>query len=46
MDEGTEYRLWLIQDEFRNDLDQRRCPFDRRALQIGCFNARASSDRI
>jgi ABC-type branched-subunit amino acid transport system substrate-binding protein len=46
MDDGTEYRLWRIQGEFRNEYDLHRFPFDRQALNLGFFNARAASDRI
>jgi ABC-type branched-subunit amino acid transport system substrate-binding protein len=46
MDDGTEYRLWRIQGEFRNEFDLRRFPYDRQHLQIQFFNTRASSDRI
>lgn len=46
MGDGTEYRLWRIQGEFRNDFDLRRFPFDRQTLKLGFFNTRASSDRI
>ena len=46
MADGTEYRLWRIQGEFPNDFDLHRFPFDRQALAIRFFNARASSDRI
>jgi ABC-type branched-subunit amino acid transport system substrate-binding protein len=46
MADGTEYRLWRIQGEFRNDFDLRRFPIDRQDLKIRYFNARESSDRI
>ncbi len=46
MADGTEYRLWRIQGEFRNEFDLHAFPFDRQSLQIRFFNARASSDRI
>jgi hypothetical protein len=46
MADGTEYRLWRIQGEFRNEFDVHSFPFDRQALQIRFFNARASSDRV
>jgi hypothetical protein len=44
--DGTEYRLWRIQGEFRSDFDLHKFPFDRQDLRLGFFNARASSDRI
>jgi hypothetical protein len=46
MPDGTEYRLWRIQGEFRTDFDLHRFPFDRQDLRLGFFNARASSDQI
>jgi branched-chain amino acid transport system substrate-binding protein len=46
MADGTEYRLWRVQGEFRTEFDLRRFPFDRQSLQLRFFNARASSDRI
>jgi ABC-type branched-subunit amino acid transport system substrate-binding protein len=46
MADGTDYRLWRIQGEFRNDYDLHSFPFDRQDLQIRLSNARASSDRI
>jgi ABC-type branched-subunit amino acid transport system substrate-binding protein len=46
MADGTEYRLWRIQGEFRADFDLHRFPFDRQDVQLRFFNARASSDHI
>ena len=46
MPDGTEYRLWRIQGEFRTDFDLHRFPFDRQSLQLRFFNARSSSDKI
>jgi ABC-type branched-subunit amino acid transport system substrate-binding protein len=46
MADGTEYRLWRIQGEFRADFDLHRFPFDRQTLPLRFFNARASSDHI
>jgi YD repeat-containing protein len=44
--DGTEYWLWRVQGEFRNDFDLRRFPFDRQTLRLPFFNARAANDRI
>jgi branched-chain amino acid transport system substrate-binding protein len=44
--DGTAYRLWRVQGEFRNDFDLRRYPFDRQELAVSFFNAHAASDRI
>ena len=44
--DGTCYRLWRVQAEFRNNFDLRRYPFDRQKLMLRFFNARAASDRI
>jgi len=44
--DGTEYRLWRVQGEFRNDYDLHRFPFDRQTLRLSFFNARAAADRI
>jgi ABC-type branched-subunit amino acid transport system substrate-binding protein len=46
MEDGTVYRLWRIQGEFRSDFDLHRFPFDQQELQLRFFNTRASSDRI
>lgn len=46
MADGTEYRLWRVQGDFRNDFDLRQFPFDQQELQLRFFNARASLDRI
>ncbi len=46
MPDGTVYRLWRVQGEFRNDYDLHAFPFDRQRLQIPFFNARGASDRI
>jgi ABC-type branched-subunit amino acid transport system substrate-binding protein len=46
MADGTEYWLWRVQGEFRNDFDLRRFPFDQQALSLSFFNARAPMDRI
>lgn len=45
-EDGTTYVLWRVQGEFRNRFDLRRYPFDRQALTVRFFNARASADRI
>ena len=46
MPDGTSYRLWRVQGEFRNPFDFRRYPFDRQSLTIRFFNARAAADHI
>lgn len=44
--DGTTYRLWRVQGEFRNDFDLREYPFDRQQLRIPFFHATAASDRV
>ncbi len=44
--DGTEYWLWRVQGEFRNDFDLHRFPFDVQTLSLSLFNNRASSNRI
>ncbi len=44
--DGTEYRLWHIQGDFRTDFDLHKFPFDRQELQLRFLNTRASSERI
>jgi branched-chain amino acid transport system substrate-binding protein len=46
MADGTNYLLWRVQGEFRNNFDLHRYPFDVQALAIRFFNARASANRI
>ncbi|HKM62851.1 MAG TPA: ABC transporter substrate-binding protein [Acidisphaera sp.] len=46
MPDGTIYRLWRVQREFRNDFDLHEFPFDRQRLQLPFYNARGASDRI
>jgi hypothetical protein len=46
MADGTSYRLWRVQGEFRNPFDLHRYPFDRQSLTIRFFNARAAADHI
>jgi len=46
MPDGTSYRLWRVQGEFRNQFDLRRYPFDRQSLRLRFFNARAAADHI
>jgi branched-chain amino acid transport system substrate-binding protein len=46
MPDGTEYRLWRVDGQFRNDFDLRRFPFDEQRLAVTVFNARAATDRI
>ncbi len=46
MPDGTEYRLWRVQGDFRNDFDLHRFPFDRQSLGLDFFNARAAADKI
>jgi branched-chain amino acid transport system substrate-binding protein len=43
---STQYRLWRVQGEFRNDYDLRLFPFDRQALSLSLFNARAAMERV
>jgi hypothetical protein len=44
--DGTEYWLWRVQGEFRNDFDLHRFPFDQQALSLSFFNARAPLEQI
>jgi len=44
--DGTQYWLWRVQGEFRNDFDLHRYPFDRQELVLPFFNARAANDRV
>jgi branched-chain amino acid transport system substrate-binding protein len=44
--DGTQYRLWRVQGEFRNEFDLYRFPFDRQTLDLSFFHARAAADRI
>jgi len=46
MADGTLYRLWRVQGEFRNDFDLHRFPFDKQTLSLRFFNSRAAADRI
>jgi hypothetical protein len=46
MPDGTSYRLWHVQGEFRNDFDLRRFPFDRQTLSLRFFNSKAAADRV
>jgi branched-chain amino acid transport system substrate-binding protein len=46
MADNTEYWLWRVQGEFRNDFDLHRFPFDRQALSLSFFNTRAPMERI
>ncbi len=46
MPDGTVYRLWRVQGEFRNDFDLHNFPFDQQLLQLPFFNASGASDRI
>lgn len=46
MPDGTSYRLWRVQGEFRNPFNLRRYPFDRQTLKMRFFNASAAADRI
>jgi branched-chain amino acid transport system substrate-binding protein len=46
MPDGTEYWLWRVQGEFRNDFDLRRFPFDIQRLSLTFFNARRAMDEI
>jgi ABC-type branched-subunit amino acid transport system substrate-binding protein len=44
--DGTQYRLWRVQGEFRNDFDLHRFPFDQQNLLLDFSNTRASTDGI
>lgn len=44
--DGTSYRLWRVQGDFRNHFDLRRYPFDSQTLTLRFFNARADVDHI
>ena len=46
MADGTVYRLWRVQGEFRNDFDLHRFPFDRQTLALPFYNASGAADRI
>jgi ABC-type branched-subunit amino acid transport system substrate-binding protein len=46
MADGTEYWLWRVQGEFRNDFDLRRFPFDQQALSLSFFNVRAPMEQV
>src|SRR3954468_10041325 len=46
MADGTSYRLWRVQGEFRNPFDLHRYPFDGQSLTVRFFNARAAADHI
>lgn len=46
MADGTSYRLWRVQGEFRNPFDLRAYPFDRQTLRLRFFNVRDAADRI
>jgi hypothetical protein len=43
---GTVYRLWRVEGDFRTEYDLRRFSFDRQRLALRFFNSRAASDRI
>jgi len=44
--DGTEYRLWRIQGEFRNRFDLHRFPFDSQTLSLPFAHKTAAADRI
>ena len=46
MADGTSYRLWRVQGEFRNPFDLHRFPFDRQSLTVRFFNARSAADHV
>jgi ABC-type branched-subunit amino acid transport system substrate-binding protein len=46
MSDGTTYRLWRVQGEFRNDFDLHRFPFDRQTLALPFYHATGAADRI
>ncbi len=44
--DGTEYWLWRVQGEFRNEFDLQMFPFDQQQLAISFFNAQADTSRL
>jgi branched-chain amino acid transport system substrate-binding protein len=46
MPDGTVYRLWHVDGEFRNDFDLRLFPFDRQVMRLAFFNSRADANRV
>lgn len=46
LEDGTIYRLWRVNADFKNDFLLQRYPADRQQLDIQFFNARAASDRL
>jgi branched-chain amino acid transport system substrate-binding protein len=46
MPDGTEYWLWQVQGDFRNDYDLHLFPFDQQQLSLSFFNSRAPMEEI
>ena len=44
--DGTEYRLWRVQGEFRNEFNLYRFPFDRQSLDLSFHHTHADASRI
>ena len=44
--DGTEYRLWRVQGEFRNEFNLYRFPFDRQSLDLSFHHGHADASRI
>lgn len=46
LEDGTAYRLWRIQGEFRAEVDLRRFPFDHQRLALSFFNPNATAEQV